>query len=228
MLEGIPTIWIASDRQLLIDLLSEALMQRFAVVASPAEAADPGTPIDVAIVWAKGFEGAIQLTRECKQLRPGVSVIVIGAAHQEQEMVDVIEAGACACVPDDLSMSSLLETVEAVRRGESPCSRQIASLVFARLATLARSKQGEEMPSFTSREYELYRLVRTGLSNKEIATELSISVSTVKNHVHQILRKLRIRSRRDAIDWDSRLHRPIHHAVAAGAESLPANKIRIS
>ena len=223
-----PTIWIASDRQLLIDLLSDALMQRFAVVASPVEASDPGISIDVAIVWAKGLGGAIQLTRECKQLRPGVRVIVVGAANQEQEMVDVIEAGASACVPDDLSMSSLLETVEAVRRGESPCSRQIATLVFARLAMLAKSKQGEEMPSFTSREYELYRLVRTGLSNKEIATELSISVSTVKNHVHQILRKLHIRSRRDAIDWDSRLHRPIHDAVAAGSESLRASKIRLS
>jgi DNA-binding NarL/FixJ family response regulator len=74
----------------------------------------------------------------------------------------------------------------------------------------------------TFREVEIFRLIREGLSNKEIAGRLSISVSTVKIHVHHILEKLQIR-RRDAIDWSSRLTMPQKNSERAGNLAMSAS-----
>ena len=93
-------------------------------------------------------------------------------------------------------MDDLVAVVESVARGECLLSPDIAAKLFRRVATLAREPRLEPIQeTLTARELDVLRLIDEGLSNKEIATALSIELPTVKNHVHSILEKLDVRRR---------------------------------
>jgi DNA-binding NarL/FixJ family response regulator len=96
----------------------------------------------------------------------------------------------------------LAEIIRDVHSGRSRCAPHIASSVVARISLLATAREpSRESPSepLTPREVEILRAVAAGLSNKEIGKRLSISVSTVKNHVHNLLAKLGVGQRREAV-----------------------------
>jgi DNA-binding NarL/FixJ family response regulator len=85
--------------------------------------------------------------------------------------------------------------------GEAFCSPRIAGLLFSRLAERARERERRQQPGMmhlTRREIEVVALIEKGLSNKEIAVHMRIELQTVKNHVHNILEKLQLGSRREA------------------------------
>jgi two-component system nitrate/nitrite response regulator NarL len=114
-------------------------------------------------------------------------------------VIAVAEAGASAYVTPDGSMEDLACVVESVERGEVLCSPGMAAGLFRRVATLARDRQLDPIDEkLTARELDVLRLVEAGLSNKEIATALSIELPTVKNHVHRILEKLHVNRRSEA------------------------------
>jgi DNA-binding NarL/FixJ family response regulator len=87
-------------------------------------------------------------------------------------------------------------------RDEALCSPRIASQAFSRIARLAHQVNESwsgQSPHLTCREMEIVKSIEEGLSNKEIAVRLHIEVSTVKNHVHNILDKLKLQDRRSAV-----------------------------
>ena len=89
-------------------------------------------------------------------------------------------------------------------QGETFCSPQIAYSIFSRVAELARKRHDRLIPEFgnvTLREIEILQLVSEGLSNKQIAQRLSLSLYTVKNHVHNVLEKLQARNRLEAVNY---------------------------
>lgn len=95
-------------------------------------------------------------------------------------------------------------SINAVMRGEVLCSPRIARLAFDRVSTLARRvDHGYTINEgrLTRREAEIVRLIDDGLSNKEIAARLHIELSTVKNHVHNILDKLHLRNRYSVVKY---------------------------
>jgi DNA-binding NarL/FixJ family response regulator len=207
--KNLPTIFVTGDSRLSIDMLAAALSGSYAVFKTLPEDAELVAAIDIVAGCVTAFDVAAALVRRAKRILPNAKVVLAGGQFSEEEFLSLIEMGASGCVPDDGSLASLLATVDAVRSGQTFCSERIAALVFARLAMLAKLKTVDQPPALTSRESEIFQLVRQGLSNKEIAHALSISLSTVKNHVHRILEKLQLRRRRDAIDWDSRLQAPM-------------------
>ena len=128
---------------------------------------------------------------------PDVNVVALGVP--EQEVIACAEAGISGFVPRDGSVDDVLAAVVSAVRGELTCSPRIARGLLRRVTTLAgRSGPPEEPYRLTPRESEIAHLIERGLSNKEIALKLRIEVSTVKNHVHNILERLNVNRRGEA------------------------------
>lgn len=153
---------------------------------------------------------ALKLTYEISTTCPHCRVIILGLTEVEQTICEFIEAGASGYTLKQSSLSDLVEAIEIAHRGEALCSPRIAYSVFTRIARLSRSNLNQseiQTPILTEREEEVLQLVADGLSNKHIAARLCISLSTVKNHVHNILEKLNVRNRAEAIRYALRRER---------------------
>lgn len=135
----------------------------------------------------------------------GARVLVIDVPDREQEILYCIESGgASGYLVQNASLKELKTNLAAIARGETVCSPRIAHLTFCRMSLLARQEQKLGVAngtSLTRREEEIVGLIDEGLSNKEIAARLRIEVSTVKNHVHNILDKLQLHNRRSAASY---------------------------
>jgi DNA-binding NarL/FixJ family response regulator len=158
--------------------------------------------VDAAIGGGAGR--ARELVQRLKELRPGLELLALGVDTPE-EILPFIEAGAAGYLPRQASLTDLVTAVVDLDCGSSTCSPEVAAAVVLRLGEVSQEVAGEAdstpgiMVPLTQREREVLRLVGEGLQNKEIAKSLHISLPTVKNHVHRILDKLRVRRRRDAI-----------------------------
>ena len=129
---------------------------------------------------------------------PDVKVVAFGVPANESDIVACADAGVAACVTREASYAELVATIERVGSGESLCSPQVAAVLLRRVATLAAERSGNPTASLTTREREILDLIDMGLSNKQIAQRLCIELPTVKNHVHNLLEKLDVRSRHEA------------------------------
>jgi two-component system nitrate/nitrite response regulator NarL len=126
---------------------------------------------------------------------PGVHVIALAVTCAE-DAVQCAEAGMAGYMTCDDSLDELARRIDSVCRGEMPCTPEVASHLFRRVADLARhSRPAPVVARLTRREHEIVALIDDGLSNKEIARHLSIELTTVKNHVHNILDKVEARRR---------------------------------
>jgi DNA-binding NarL/FixJ family response regulator len=143
----------------------------------------------------------IEVTRALRQNFPEVKVIILGMPDLTDEIMSCIEAGAVGYVPKETSFDNLVETIRAANRGESFCSPRMAASLFSRIAELAGERMPRSSITLTPREVEIIGTIAIGLSNKEIAQRLSIEVQTVKNHVHNILDKLQLHNRLEAVQY---------------------------
>lgn len=129
----------------------------------------------------------------------GVKALVIDVPDREADILYCIEAGgASGYLLQNASLKDLDANLQAVARGETLCSPRIAHLAFCRMSLFARQEERVDVSHgapLTRRETEVVRLIEEGLSNKEIATRLHVELSTVKNHVHNILDKLQLPNR---------------------------------
>jgi len=143
----------------------------------------------------------IEVTQVLHQSYPELKIIILGMPDLTEEIMGCIEAGASGYMLKAQSFDTLVNTIRAAYRGESFCSPQMAKSLFSRVAELS----GREVPDpdiqLTTRELEVINKVAMGMSNKEVATELFIEVQTVKNHIHNILDKLQLHNRLEAIQY---------------------------
>ena len=98
------------------------------------------------------------------------------------------------------SLDDLVAVVESVGRGELLCSPRVAASLLRRVASRAGTRW-DSAPThhLTAREAQIGQLIQEGLSNKEIASRLGIEVTTAKNHVHNLLEKLQVHRRAEAV-----------------------------
>lgn len=146
----------------------------------------------------------IELTKALYDDAPDVKVIILGMIDLTDEIMQCIEAGAAGYVLKEASFDSLVETIRSVSRGESFCSPQMTASLFSRIAELASEKMPKISASsikLTTRELDVIHLIAEGLPNKEIANQLFIETQTVKNHVHNILDKLQLKNRLEAVQY---------------------------
>jgi DNA-binding NarL/FixJ family response regulator len=132
---------------------------------------------------------------------PAVKVIILGMPDLTDEIMACIEAGAAGYVLKEASFEYLIESIRSVQRGESFCSPRMAASLFSRIAELAGELIPESSVKLTPREVQIINKIADGLSNKEIADQLYIEAQTVKNHVHNILDKLQLHNRLEAVQY---------------------------
>lgn len=153
---------------------------------------------DVVVLDASGSSAAA-LARSLKALAPGLSVVVVTSAREEAEFLAWAEVGVSGYADQNSSAADLAAAVRHAARGEVLCSPRLAGLLAGRIAKLSAERhRGAELDALTPRERDVMALVAQGLSNKHIAKQLGISDTTAKNHVHNILDKLGLRSRGQA------------------------------
>jgi DNA-binding NarL/FixJ family response regulator len=155
-------------------------------------------------------DGAYELTRIVAKNISSPKVLIIGLAESREAIIRYIEAGAAGYVHRQDSVDRLLANIRAAYNDEAIVSPGIAAAIMARLAQLASSamisplrQELADTSELTRREREVLNLIKQNYSNREIANYLTIEVGTVKNHVHNILDKLSVNSRRDAAIYGS-------------------------
>lgn len=156
--------------------------------------------IDIGMPGKNGLE----VTQELRRDLPEAKVIILGMVDLTGEIMACIEAGAAGYVLKEASFDYLVETIRSVHCGESVVSPQMAASLFSRIAELAAERLPRLPPNavkLTTRELEIINVIAEGLSNKEIAQRLSIEAQTVKNHVHNILEKLQLKNRLEAVEF---------------------------
>jgi DNA-binding NarL/FixJ family response regulator len=140
----------------------------------------------------------IPLVRALHRMCPAVKVVALALPDDEHDVIAWAEAGTAGFVTAEQSFSDLVGVIEGAARGDLPCSPWLAGVLLRRVGAMGElPPPGESAATLTAREFEIADLIGTGLSNKQIASELYIEVTTVKNHVHRILDKLGVARRGD-------------------------------
>lgn len=136
--------------------------------------------------------------------RSAIKPILVGVAGDEGELVRYLERGARGYVKDGFKVSELIRVVEETLAGEMGCTPELGYTLLVRLAELSflrRQFQKVKSLLLSTRELDILHLVAEGRSNREIASALCLSIHTVKNHVHNIIRKLKVKNRAEAVDF---------------------------
>ncbi len=159
---------------------------------------------DVVLVSASPNGAELELIERIVTFNPGVKVLAVGLPGDKDVILRHLEAGAAGYVLNEDSLDRLLENVRAIRQQAAHVSPEVAAALIARLAELhvRCDHDGDGLANgaeLSPREREVLDLVRQGLSNREIAERLTIELGTVKNHVHNVLKKLNVKSRREAV-----------------------------
>jgi two-component system NarL family response regulator len=144
----------------------------------------------------------IEAARRIRDLSPSTRILMLTVSDEEDDLYEAIKAGANGYLLKEISVEEVAEAIRAVVQGQSMISPTMASKLlteFNALAKKAEERQQYPTPTLTTRELEVLKLVAKGMSNREIADALYISENTVKNHVRNILEKLHLHSRMEAV-----------------------------
>lgn len=147
------------------------------------------------------MDGVTATQRLSKSL-PHSKVIVLTTFDDDEYVFDGLRAGAVGYLLKDVSSDKLFEAIRAADRGEYFLLPSITAKVmaeFSRLSRMAPSSPGPLEEPLSPRELEILQLVATGASNREIADNLVIAEGTVKNHLTNILGKLNVKDRMQAV-----------------------------
>lgn len=149
----------------------------------------------------------VAATREITRDLPGTQVLVLTTLNDDETVFEAVRAGAHGYLLKDVSEQELLETIRALRRGESHLTPQIARKVmdqFRRLASssefaptsnAAAKKTAVAAESLSEKEEKILRLITDGMSNRQIAAAMFLAEGTVKNYVSRIMEKLHANTR---------------------------------
>ena len=149
-----------------------------------------------------GFDG-IFATREIRRQLPEQLVIVLtGAGSDDDELgLLAVRAGADGFLSKDLELEALPRALEALRQGQAAISRTLTLSLIERLRETPSGSSGMRpvKSPLTAREWEVIDLLKESKTTDQIADELVLSPETIRSHVKNILRKLKVRSRQEAI-----------------------------
>ncbi|GGF56516.1 DNA-binding response regulator [Marmoricola endophyticus] len=153
--------------------------------------------LDVRMPKRSGLEACVEI----KELVPTARIIMLTMSDEEGDLYDAVKNGASGYLLKDASIDEVAQAVRVVAEGQSLISPSMAVKLLDEFKEMSRSGRAEEVPGprLTARELEVLRLVATGLANRDIAGQLFISENTVKNHVRNILEKLQLHSRMEAV-----------------------------
>ena len=144
----------------------------------------------------------IEACSAIKQAVPSAKIVMLTMSDDEADLYEAIKAGATGYLLKDLAAEEVASSIRAVQAGQSLISPTLASKLLTEFAAIVKRTDGPQAvpgPRLTAREMEVLRLVARGMNNRDIARDLFISENTVKNHVRNILEKLQLHSRMEAV-----------------------------
>ena len=146
----------------------------------------------------------IEACRAMKEVAPSSKIVMLTISDEEGDLFEAIRAGASGYLLKDIPLDEVADVVRAVHGGQSLINPSMAAKLLTEFAALNKRDQEERAeqvppPKLTDREMQVLKLVAKGMNNRDIARELFISENTVKNHVRNILEKLQIHSRMEAV-----------------------------
>lgn len=204
-------VLVVHQTQLISSIIANVLDEEeditvIAQASSTEEALDclESQPCEMVLVAATLPEnGALRITEEITDSDTNTKVLVIGLPKSKNAILQYVAAGASGYVLQEVSTERLLEHIRAAYDGKAIISPDIAAALMSHINELAQiSTQTDIDPSayaqLTPREREVLDLIGEDFSNQQIADKLYIEVGTVKNHVHNILKKLDVSSRHEA------------------------------
>ena len=141
----------------------------------------------------------IEATRQIKAFQPSATILMLTAYDYDQYVSALLEAGAAGYLLKDVSASQLIDGIRAMHRGESVLHPVIARKVLERFKHSEGYVQEGALSLLTQREMDVLTKAAKGLSNKDIAQELFLSVHTVESHLQGIFNKFGVGSRIEAV-----------------------------
>ena len=170
--------------------------------AEAVERATDTTPDVVLMDVRMPRRGGIDACTAIKDAVPSTKIIMLTISDEEADLYDAIKAGAMGYLLKEISIEEVASAIRAVHGGQSLISPSMASKLLNEFASMIKrtdERQQVPTPRLTDREMEVLRLVAKGLNNRDIAKQLYISENTVKNHIRNILEKLQLHSRMEAV-----------------------------
>ncbi len=154
--------------------------------------------LDLRMPRSSGLEACAAIRRTA----PATRILVLTNSESESDLFEAVRAGANGYLLKDVPGEEVADAIRAVAGGHSLISPSMATALLGEFASLSRREPTPHhltSPRLTAREVEVLRLVARGMANRDIAGELFISENTVKNHVRNILEKLQLHSRMEAV-----------------------------
>jgi DNA-binding NarL/FixJ family response regulator len=154
--------------------------------------------MDVRMPKRSGIEAATEI----KETLPHVKILMLTISDEEADLYEAIKAGASGYLLKEIPIEEVADAIRSVWAGQSRISPSMASKLLSEFAAMSKASEDKPQmpaPRLTDREMEVLRLVAQGLNNRDIAKKLFISENTVKNHIRNILEKLHLHSRMEAV-----------------------------
>jgi DNA-binding NarL/FixJ family response regulator len=144
-----------------------------------------------------GMNG-IDCIREIKNIVPQTQFMMFTVYENDEKVFEALKAGASGYLLKNTGLVQIIEALKELHNGGSPMSANIAR----KLVTVFREQEKNQaaIETLSNRENEILQLLARGLLYKEIADQLSISISTVRQHIHKIYEKLHVQNRTEAIN----------------------------
>jgi DNA-binding NarL/FixJ family response regulator len=185
-------ISLMSTREDLVDVVGEATSAQEAMYM--AEAMRPDVILmDIYMPHGDG----LQATKELRQRFPEISIVILTSSDDDDHLYEAIHLGAAGYLLKTLDAEELFDLLECVADGEVAITRAMATRLLYHLSSVDRESDafGNDL---TSRETDVLHLVAKGATNPQIASQLNITVNTVKVHLRNILSKLHVENRTQA------------------------------
>jgi DNA-binding NarL/FixJ family response regulator len=145
-----------------------------------------------------GING-IQATRQIVEKHPDIGVIVVTMYKDDDSVFAAMRAGARGYILKGADQEEMLRAIRSVARGEAMFGPEIATRLVNFFSSPPSDLSPQAFPELTNREHEVLELIAQGLNNQAIASRLSISEKTVRNHISNIFNKLQVVDRAQAI-----------------------------
>lgn len=152
--------------------------------------------MDIRMPGMNGMEAA----RKIKVNHPSTNILIFTMFKDDQSVFTAMRNGASGYILKDAGKEEIIRAIRTVAKGEAIFSPDIASKLMHYFSSTRPAAREDLFPELTSREREVLYLIADGLSNKDIAAHLNISGKTVSNYVTNILNKLQVLSREEAIE----------------------------